>query len=313
MTIQNRLRLVFLGATLLLGIPALAQPAFAASSEIEQFVGDEPTAFATPEEAVAAFKAALAGDDLDGLAKLLGLDSARLKKVDGLGERLAEIKLGASRLLNVQEDGDQRIINIGFIVWPFPFPIVKGEDGKWAFDTYAGLEEIVNRRVGENEIQAIDTVRGYVEAQRDYAVDDYDADGVLEYAQKLVSTEGLTDGLYWPPEQGDGESPFGAGIDQAALDKAKAGDGYFGYKFRILRGQGNNIAGKRYDYVINGNMIAGFGLVAWPVKYAHTGVKTFVVNHAGIVYEKDLGPGTAKRVEEIRRFNPDATWSVVKD
>ena len=131
---------------------------------------------------------------------------------------------------------------------------------------------------------------------------------MLEYAQKLISTEGQTDGLYWPIEQGDGVSPVGPNIDLAALDKAAQGDGYFGYKFRILRGQGNQVAGGRYDYVINGNMIGGFGLIAWPARYAETGVSTFVISHAGILYEKDLGPDTEKLASEIRRFNPDSSW-----
>jgi hypothetical protein len=187
------------------------------------------------------------------------------------------------------------------------------EDGKWAFDTVAGIEEIVNRRVGENEIQAIETARLYVQAQQDYAAEDRDSDGVLEFAQKLVSTDGQTDGLYWPIEQGDGESPVGPSIDIGALDKAKAGDGYFGYKFRILKRQGANVAGGEYDYDINGNMIGGFALVAWPAKYAETGVSTFVINQAGIVYEKDFGADTSNIVSGIKTFNPNDSWSVVED
>ena len=124
-------------------------------------------------------------------------------------------------------------------------------------------------------------MRAYVDAQRDYAAEDRDADGVLEYAQKLISSEGATDGLYWPADQGDGDSPAGDLVDQAALDKAKAGEGYFGYRFRILTGQGDNIAGGAYDYVINGNMIAGFALIAWPVKYGETGVQHFRRQPAG--------------------------------
>ena len=190
---------------------------------------------------------------------------------------------------------------------------MKGDDGKWSFDTYAGLEEIVNRRVGENELQAIDTARLYVEAQRDYAAEDRDADGVLEFAQKLISSEGTMDGLYWPIEQGDGTSPLGPNLDDAALDKAMQGKGYFGYKYRILNEQGDNVAGGKYNYVINGNMIAGFGLIAYPANYPYSGVSTFVVNHAGIVYEKDLGDDTAAIAEKITSFDPDKTWEVVNE
>ena len=310
MTIHRTFASALLGATLLMGTAALQAPLHAATSGIEAFAGADPTSFASPEEAVTAFTASLAAGDLAALAKLLGLDEARLKSYDGIGDRLAELQVAAKQLVSVKPEGDVRVISLGAAVWPFPFPVVKGKTGQWSFDTYAGLEEIINRRVGENEIEAIATARAYVEAQRDYASRDHDADGVLEYAQKLVSGEGLTDGLFWPAAQGDGNSPAGDMVNQAAMEKAKAGEGYFGYRFRVLRGQGSNIAGGRYDYVVNGNMLAGFGLIAWPVKYAETGVNTFVVNHAGVVYEKDLGPATAEVVEKIRRFNPDATWTV---
>jgi hypothetical protein len=313
MTITRALASAALGVSLLLGVPTLTPPAFAAALGLDQYVNGASTPFADPDAAVAAFKATLAANDFDGLAKLLGLDAAKARTAEGIMDRFAEIRDAAARLLAVEGDGDQRILNLGDKVWPFPFPLRKGKDGLWSFDTRAGIEEIVNRRIGENELQAIATTRSYVDAQRDYAADDRDADGVLEYAQKLVSGEGQTDGLYWPMEQGDGDSPAGAFVSQAALDKAKAGDGYFGYRFRILRGQGENIAGGRYDYVINGNMIAGFALIAAPVTYGETGVSTFAVNQAGTVYEKDLGPDTAAIVKGIVRFNPDKTWKIVKD
>ena len=314
MNMHRKICSALFGFGLLLGATSLSPVVWAADeARFERFVGAEPTVFETPEDAVTAFKAAVSANDYDGLALLLGLAADELKKAEGIDERVSEIREGMRKILTVEEDGDQRILKIGYDVWPFPFPLRKNEDGKWAFDTYAGLEEIVNRRVGENELQAIQTMRAYVEAQREYATADHDGDGVLEYAQKLISSEGATDGLYWPMEQGDGESPAGPFVDQAALDKAEAGDGYFGYRFRILRAQGNQVAGGRYHYVINGNMIAGFGLVAWPVKYAETGVKTFVVNHAGIVYEADLGKDTERLAHKIRRFNPNKSWSVVTE
>jgi len=314
MNMHRKICSALFGFGLLLGATSLSPVVWAADeARFERFVGAEPTVFETPEDAVTAFKAAVSANDYDGLALLLGLDADELKKAEGIGERVSEIRDGTSKLLSIEEDGDQRILKIGYEVWPFPFPLRKNEDGKWAFDTYAGLEEIINRRVGENELQAIATMKAYVEAQREYVSADHDGDGVLEYAQKLISSDGATDGLYWPMEQGDGESPAGPFVDQAALDKAEAGDGYFGYKFRILRAQGNQVAGGRYHYVINGNMIAGFGLVAWPVKYAETGVHTFVVNHAGIVYEADLGKDTERLASKIRRFNPNKSWDVVSE
>lgn len=298
---------------LLLGATSLASPVLAAEAGYEEFVGEEPLAFATPEEAASALKTAIAAGDLTALAKLLGLDEAKLKGFEGISDRVGELQAAAAKLFSVKAEGDLRIVQLGAEVWPFPFPIVKDDDGMWFFDTYAGLEEIVNRRVGENELQAIATAETYVDAQRDYASEDHDGDGVLEYARKLISSEGQTDGLYWPIEQGDGESPVGSFIDKGALEKAAEGEGYFGYKFRILEGQGANIAGGKYDYVINDNMIAGFALVAWPAKYARSGVKTFVVSHAGIVYEKDLGEDTAKIVETMKVFDPDKDWTVVED
>ncbi|PJR13160.1 DUF2950 domain-containing protein [Sinorhizobium meliloti] len=273
----------------------------------------EPPAFDDPLKAVEAFKARLAANDFDGLANLLGLDAEKVKTGEGAMETFALIREGAARNVFVRDLEGRKIVEIGDRFWPVPFPIAKGEDGKWAFDTYVGLEEIINRRVGENELEAIEAALAYVQAQKDYASQDRDADGVLEFAQKLISSPGQTDGLYWPAEQGDGESPVGDAISEAALERARAGEGYFGYRYRILASQGENIAGGRYDYVINGNMIAGFGLIAWPVTYAETGVKTFVVNQQGIVYERDLGSSTEAVVPFIDRFDPDDKWSVVAD
>nr|WP_246800831.1 DUF2950 domain-containing protein [Mesorhizobium amorphae] len=288
------------------------------SAQEEQSLTDyvaknDPPLFDDPSAAVEAFKSVLAKDDFDGLAALLGLDAAKLRTSEGVMDTYAQIKQGAAKTVIVRDLGDRKELDIGDKLWPLPFPIVKGKDGKWAFDTYAGIEEIINRRVGENEIGAIETVRAYVDAQRDYASEDRDGDGVLEYAQKLASSEGLTDGLYWPSDEANGISPAGDFINQAALDKAKKGDGYFGYRFRILNGQGKNIAGGAYNYVINGNMIAGFALLAWPVKYAETGVHTFAVNHQGIVYQADLGPKTEAVAGAIKQFNPGDKWQLTDD
>jgi hypothetical protein len=297
-------------------LPAAAQEAAAtdvARPEIESLAAaTEPPVFATPEAALDAFKQALQAEGSDAVATLLGLDAAKLKADENTDDALAAIKEGAAKQLLLDGEGDRRTVQIGEKLWPLPFPVVKGADGKWAFDTYDGLEEIVNRRVGENELTAIETMRAYIDAQEDYAVQDRDEDGVKEFAQKLISSEGMTDGLYWPADEENGESPAGA-LDQSELDDAAAGEGYFGYKYKILTGQGDHIAGGAYDYVINGNMIAGFGLIAWPAKYGETGVKTFAVNQRGVIYETDLGPTTEAIVKHIDRFNPDDTWEVVAD
>lgn len=269
-----------------------------------------PPSFDTPEAALDAFRKALSTPGSDALAGLLGLDPAKLAADENTDDALAAIKEGAAKRLSLDGEGDRRTVVVGDKLWPLPFPLVTGEGGKWGFDTYAGLEEIVNRRVGENELQTIDTMQAYVDAQEDYAVEDRDEDGVEEFAQKLVSSGGMADGLYWPTDEANGQSPAGD-LDQSELDDAARGEGYFGYKYRILTGQGDQIAGGAYDYIINGNMIAGFGLIAWPARYGETGVKTFAVNQHGVIYETDLGPATQDIVEYIDRFNPDESWDVV--
>jgi Protein of unknown function (DUF2950) len=274
----------------------------------------DPPVFDTPEQAVDAFKAALAADDFDKLAALLGLDAAKAKAGEGVMDTYAEIRDGAKKKVVVQDVDGRKILDIGDKLWPLPFPIVKGTDGKWAFDTYAGFEEIINRRVGENELQAIATMRAYVDAQNEYSSADHDDDGVLEYAQKLISSDGNADGLYWSPDLGEGDSPAGDAFENdAALDKAKAGAGYFGYRYKIVTSQGPNIAGGKFDYIINGNMIAGFALIAWPLRYGETGVHTFEVNANGTVYQADLGTDTANMAEGIKTFNPDDNWTVTSD
>lgn len=314
MNMTRVISMALLGAAVLLPLPLAAGPALALAPSLESFIGGKPQQFDSADAAVSAFKEALGRGDLEALAKLLGLNAAKLKTADGIADRVKEMQAAAAKLVSVKGDDSRKVVSLGPDVWPFPFPLVKdAKTGKWAFSPEAGVQEIVNRRIGENELQAIESARLYVEAQRHYATEDHDGDGVLEYARKLISTPGKTDGLYWPPEQGDGDSPIGPNLDPAALGNADAGKGYFGYHFRILTRQGKNIAGGPFDYIINGNMIAGFGLIAWPVDYARTGVTTFVINNAGVLYEKDLGPDTAKLAAQIRSFNPGKSWKVVPD
>ncbi|WP_374331231.1 DUF2950 domain-containing protein [Aestuariivirga sp.] len=314
MKIMHLVSVAIIGTAAFLLAPGGTPPALALTPSLQGFIGGRPAQFDTPEAAVAAFKEALAKGDLAAMATLLGLDAKKLRTADGISDRMVEMRDAAAKLVSVSSDGDKRIVSLGTEVWPFPFPLVKNtRDGKWAFDTQAGVQEIANRRVGENELEAIKTARLYVEAQRDYASEDHDGDGVLEYARKLISSPGKTDGLYWPAEQGDGDSPVGPNIDPGALDKAEAGKGYFGYRFRILERQGSNIAGGSYGYVINGHMIAGFGLIAWPVEYGRTGIATFMINQSGVLYEKDLGPRTAEIASKIHSFNPGSSWRVVPE
>jgi Protein of unknown function (DUF2950) len=289
--------------------PATAQEEADASGLASYVAAEEPQAFDEPGQAVDALRAAFASNDFDGVAALLGLDAAELKTNDDVMESYQEIRDRVADRIIVSDEADRKILLLGRELWPFPFPISKTEEDTWAFDTYAGLDEIIARRVGENELTTIATVHTYVETQREYASADRDGDGVLEYAQKLLSTPGETDGLYWPADQGDGISPAGPFVDETEVGDTE--DGYFGYRYKILKGQGDNIAGGSYDYVINGNMIGGFALVAWPANYGVSGVHTFVVSHHGIVYERDLGDSTDAIVPYIDRFNPDDSWDIV--
>ena len=305
-------------ATAALAPPTHAQDAQDAGDDtaISAYISQQdPPIFATPEEALAAFKSTLEGGDVAKLAALLGLDATKIAGSPGIADAFTAIQAGAKEKLALSDVNDRKVIEVGSERWPFPFPIAKGKDGKWAFDTYVGLEEVANRRVGEDELSTIDTMRAYVAAQEAYALADRDGDGVLEYARKFISSEGTQDGLYWPAKAfGGEESPAGPALaDEKALKAAKAGAGYNGYRYRILTRQGDAIAGGAYDYVINGNMVAGFGLVAWPIHYGISGVKTFVVNKSGIVYEADLGDKTADIAAKIETFNPNDDWQVVED
>lgn len=307
---MHRKTSMLLLATALLG-GAANLPFANAAPAIERFFGDDAEAFAEPSAAIEAFKAKMIAKDVPGLAHIIGLNAKEIAKAEDFDKRLTELQAATKEKVEVKETTpDRREILLGNLLWPFPFPLVKGEKG-WQFNTEEGLQEILDRRIGENELEAIDNARKYVTAQQDYASEDRDDDDVLEFAQKLMSTPGTHDGLYWPAGD-DEESPAGSLVVEAKLG-APADQGYFGYRFRILRGQGDNVAGGRYDYVINGNMIAGFALIAWPARYGETGIKTFLVSHHGVVYEKDLGPDTAKIAEQIKRFNPDKTWNEVPD
>jgi hypothetical protein len=307
-----RSTLKILLASALLSIAATS-PLIAAEPSLQRFVGAKSETFKEPGEALDALKKDLGAKDVDALAKVLGLNAEAAKKSDDFDDRLTDLQKasGERAELKDRKDGSKEVI-LGNLAWPFPFPLVK-QDAGWQFDTKKGLEEILARRIGENETAAIQTCRSYIAAQTSYAQEDHDDDGVLEFAQKLISEEGKHDGLYWKSDGGE-ESPAGSFGDDAKIEaSAKSDRGYFGYRYRILRAQGSNIAGGKYDFVINGNMIAGHALIAWPAIYGETGIKTFVVSHHGTIYEKDLGPATDKMVKEIRSFNPDQTWDSVDD
>jgi hypothetical protein len=209
---------------------------------------------------------------------------------------------------------DRRVVLIGDEAWPLPIPIVRVGD-RWRFATEEGAVEIANRRIGGNEHHAIYVLRAYIDAQRAYATTDRDGDGVLQYAQKLASASGKHDGLYWPADAAKGEeaSPFGPLMAESAayLKGHGAGEPYYGYHFRILTRQGAKAPGGAYNYVINGRMIAGFAMVAYPAEFGKTGVMTFIVSHNGKVYEKDLGKDSTAIGAKMTTFDPGAGWKEV--
>ena len=283
-------------------------------------VAAPPQTFPTPEAAVDAFVAALKAENAE--APLLALFGDQHKDAivdpDPAVRSANRTKILAAlqtfRVLR-EPSADRRVLVIGDQAWPFPIPLAKAGD-RWHFATDEGIEELINRRIGGNERNAIYVLRAYIDAQRVYAARDRDGDGVLQYAQNVMSSPGKQDGLYWPADAAKDEeaSPFGPLIAEAApyTKGHVAGDPYRGYYFRIVTQQGKNAAGGAYSYVINGRMIAGFAMIAYPAGYDETGVKTFIVNHNGTVYERDLGPNTAKLAPAIKAFDPGKGWSVVK-
>jgi hypothetical protein len=270
--------------------------------------------FETPEAAVGALVQALRDNSEKELSVVLGPGStALISSGDEVGDREQSAKFirhydDKNRLENV---GDKKIIlHVGNSDWPFPIPLVK--TGKnWRFDTKLGKEEILSRRIGRNELAAIQTCLAIVDAQREYATVDREGDGLLKYAQKFHSDKGKKDGLYWESAPGEKPSPLGPLIAKAQSEgyrKKEKPAPYNGYFFRILTAQGKDARGGAYSYLVKGKMVGGFALVAYPASYGASGVKTFIVNHEGVVYEKDLGPETAVKAKAMKDFNPDKTW-----
>ncbi len=278
--------------------------------------------FGSPDAAVKALAAAADVKDTNALRAIFGPAARDLVSPDPV-QRAAEFEKFAQRLKEktelVRDSDSRRVLQLGADGWPFPIPLVK-QERQWHFDTVAGKEEILNRRVGMDEIGAIRVCRAYVEAQREYASKDRDGDEVLEYAQRLRSTPGTHDGLYWSLKTGDELSPLGPLIAGARVEgyrqKTKImtdeQSPYHGYYFKILTKQGAQAPGGKYNYIINGHMIGGFALVAWPAEWGNSGVMTFIVNQQGKVYQKNLGPKTASLAAKMTAYDPDVTWTLAK-
>jgi hypothetical protein len=297
-------------------IPAMLTLAFS-----QKLWAADGEGFASPQEAVNALVTAAQNNDTNALHQIFGPEGHQLVSPDAV-QAADAYKLFVKRVMEkaqlVNNSDTSASLQIGNDAWPFPIPLVK-QGGQWFFDTEAGKQEILNRRIGMDEIGAIDVCRTYVEAQREYAGQDQMGDGVLAYAQYLHSDPGTHDGLFWPAQSGEPLSPLGP------LIAAARGEGYqhtakmlndqqapyHGYYFKILTRQGKHAAGGKYNYIINGRMIAGFALVAWPAEWCNTGVMTFIVNQQGKVYQCNLGEKTVKIASHMNAFDPDDKWTVV--
>jgi len=295
-------------------ILAIFVQAEAASVQLKQ------KSFLSAEEAVKALVAAIKINDDKALLAIFGTEGG---KVISSGDPVADWQ-GRKRFLAKYEEKNSLLpqknsvtLLLGNDEWPFPIPVVK-RGNAWSFDTAKGKEEILNRRIGENELSTIETCLAIVDAQREYAMMDIDGDGVPEYAEKLLSDSGKKNGLYWETKEGEAPSPIGPALAQARKEgyhgKNATGSGlpYHGYYYRALKAQGKNAAGGAYEYVIRGKMIGGFALLAYPANYGNSGVMTFIVNHDGIIYQKDLGRDTAGKAAVIKQFDPDKTWQKVE-
>ena len=279
---------------------------------------DKPTAFATPQAAADALIDAAEKFDETTLVAILGPggddiihtgEPARDREIANQFAAEARKKMQVS----LDKTKPRAFLSIGNDAWPFPVPIVK-TGTTWAFDSKAGLNEILLRRIGRNELDAIEICRGYVEAQQEYSLTKHGDSKVNQYAQKIISTPGTQDGLAWRNADGTWDGPVGENVANAiARGYTTKTEPYHGYFFKVLKGQGPNAPLGELDYVVNGAMIGGFALIAFPAEYRVTGVKTFIVSSDGVVYQKDLGATTLELANKMDRYNPDKTWTVVAE
>jgi hypothetical protein len=295
-----------------------------------------PETFSSPDDALQALVSAATAKDRTQLAKIFGADYNKLLSGDPVEDDkdLKDFAAAVQESAKLRKDSDSKYtVLVGKDNWPTPIPVVQ-TNGKWVFDTRAGLDEVLNRHIGEDELSAIETCRAYAVAQWEYYTEsDWDHDGVAEYAEHFVSSPGKHDGLFWETGEGEKPSPLGTLVAAARAEgygpkpqttdaEAKGGGDenqepakqhrpYHGYYFKILTKQGPHAPGGRYSYIINGNMIAGYALVAYPDKWGSSGVMTFIVNQQGRVYEKNLGANTAKVAAAMTEYDPDPTWKRV--
>lgn len=296
---------------LLLGAAALALPRMAAA---------EAMTFQTPEAAVSALIGALDDANKDELIAIFGPESEDVILTGNDAEDRevwSEFLQNQRTLSRILVDGESATLEVGRSLWPFPIPLVKTPAG-WEFDAETGREEVLLRRIGQNELDVIDLMAGYVQAQADYRASDPDDDGLRTFAAGVLSTPGTRDGLYWPPEPGAPESPVGDFMARASADGYSVGDEdveadpYLGYYYRVLTGQGASAPGGAFSYMVDGHMLAGHALLAYPAAYGETGVMTFMVGENGVIYETDLGEDTLEVAGAIENFDPGEGWVPVE-
>jgi len=275
--------------------------------------------YASPEEAAKALADAMRSEESKQIWRVLGPGSSKLiRSGDPVQDDQAREAFVAAydKSVKFERSGDDKAtLLVGPDDFPFPYPLVM-KNGRWQFDAKQGDEQVIDRRIGRNELSAINVCLAYVDAQREYAALDRSGNGLLEYAQKLTSSPGKHDGLYWETKDDEPPSPLGP-LTASARSQGYGGPGagtpYHGYYYKILTGQGKDAPGGPYDYIINGKMIGGFGLVAYPARWGSSGIMSFICNHEGVVYEKNLGKDTQAVVSKMSLFNPDPTWSKSKD
>jgi hypothetical protein len=277
-------------------------------------------AFTTADDAVKAFVSALRDNDEGDLLAIFGPPAKELiSSGDPVSDRQRRERFlkAYDEKNNLVPEGDGMILNVGQDGWPFPVPVVK-KGNVWVFDTKQGKQEILNRRIGENELNTIQTMLAIVDAQREYAMNDRDGDGLLEYAQKFWSDPGKKNGLFWETGEGKEPSPVGplvAKAMRAGYQRKQSGEKpspYYGYLYKTLTAQGENAPGGAFDYIVQGKMIGGFAIVAYPARYGNSGIMTFMVNHDGVPYQKDLGRNTGQKAKAMKKFDPDKMWKKVE-
>lgn len=269
--------------------------------------------FATPEQAMEALVGAAEKFDVEAIEQIFGpggkdiLVTAEPPRDRDIARTFADLALEKKSVSIDPRNRNHAVILVGPEAWPFAVPLVR-TNGQWSFDTQAGIQELTYRRVGGNELDAIDVCQGFVEAQEEYALQKHDGK-VNQYAQRIISTPGTQDGLAWRTADGKWDGPIGENVANAIDKGYAAGQPYHGYFFKVLKGQGPAAPLGQMDYVVEGAMIGGFALVAAPAEYAVTGVKTFMVGNDGVVYERDYGDRTLEEFKKMERFNPDGTWT----